>query len=203
MSGNSKVIYDQGDGAQRLLDAFGAVSDASLELALDTDTKEKYDELAVKQHGMEESASADSSKGSWIQSLFKVAGVAAACFVCVSMMFTGGATDYVPDIDRTKPIMIICKKEQYRTIMEADELQDFGLEHVRPEDVLGHMVSYLRISGANEYENTRNMTQMILYTCQDREDVFILKDWEGYLFVVPVFTLLAYEFVDRNKSKAE
>ena len=187
MSGNSKVIYDQGDGAQRLLDAFGAVSDASLELALDTDTKEKYDELAVEQHGMEESTSADSSKGSWIQSLFKAAGVAAACFVCVSMMFSGsGATEYVPDIDRTKPIVIICKKDQYRTVTEADALQDLGLEQVRPEDVLGDMVSYLRISGANEYENTRNMTQMILYTCQDREDVYILKDWDGYLFAVPV-----------------
>ena len=187
MSGNNKLIYDQGGGVQRLLDAFGEVSDVSLELTLDTDTKEKYDGLAVEQPVKSEGAFTDSSKSSWIQSLFKGAGVAAACFLCVSMMFTNsGVTEYVPDMDRTKTIMIICEKDQYRTITEVGELQALGLEYVRPEDVLGNMVSYLRISGANEYENTRNMTQMILYTCQDREDVYILEDWDGYLFVVPV-----------------
>ena len=187
MSGSNKVIYDQGGGVHRLLYAFGEVSDASLELALDTDTKEKYDELAVEQPVKGEGTSTDSSKGSWIQSLFKAAGVVAACFMCMSMMFTNsGVTEYVPDMDRTKTIIIMCEKDQYRTITEVDELQALSLEYVRPEDVLGNMVSYLRISGANEYENTRNMTQMILYTCQDRENVYILKDQDGYLFVVPV-----------------
>ncbi len=185
MSSDKKVIYDREASAQRLLDLIGTVSDTSLELALDTDTKEKYDGLAVEQSVMGEDASTNSSKGSWIQSLFKAVGVAAACFLCVSMMFTRtAATDYVPDMDRTKPIIIVWKRDQYRTITEADELQALGLETVRPEDRLGNMVCYLRISGANEYESTRDMTQMILYTCQGQEDVYILKDGYGCLFVV-------------------
>ena len=194
MSDGRKVIYDQKTAAERLLTAVSNISDEALELVLDTDTAEKYEALAatpdkeILDGEMPNRGTGHREKGSWITSLYKVVGIAAACFIGILMVFSGMSetADYVPPIEDSMPVIVVWKQECYQIVTEPEDLQVYGLEEVTPRESLGQMVSYLHISGANEYEVSRAETDMVLYTCKDREDVYILQSPDRCVFVVLV-----------------
>ncbi|MBP3701767.1 MAG: hypothetical protein J6I64_07745 [Lachnospiraceae bacterium] len=189
MSDSKNVIQDRGVGAERMLDIISTVSDESLELALDTDTREKYEALAEKKLSADQPIHIK---------IFKAIGTVAACFLCVLMLFSGMSrtSDYIPDGDGNssgKPSEEIVHRVWYddvwyQSVTDPTVLQEHGLPETVTEDVTGGMVTYLARSGEYEYHDVGHMTSLYLYSCKGREDVYILHDENKalWMFVIPV-----------------
>jgi len=186
MSGYGKVIYDSGKGAERLLDVIGSVGDQHLEMVLDADTREKFE--AFTPIGNARSEDTEQEKRSGIARLYKAAGIAAACFLCVVMlfggMFTQGATEYVPPLDLPKEITVTWGQNQYRSLRDQESIADYGLPEEISEEILGEILTYLCVSGENQYMSFPSQTSFILYACDGNEAIAILYDRGHWIYLV-------------------
>lgn len=187
MSGRT-VIVDREVGARRLLYAMESVADQHLELALDTDTGEQYRALA--QADSEQTEDASQGKGKWIIQLYKTVGITAACLLCVVMlfegMFTGGATEYIPPVDLSKEIIVTWGRDQYRSLRDEETIVEFELPKEISEDMIGKVLTYLAMSGGNQYESVNYQTSIVLYVYEGDEDIVIFHDQDHWIYLVRV-----------------
>ena len=195
MTEGRNVISDREASAGRLLTAISTVSDASLEQALDTDTREKYEALEEK--------TVLATEPTYIK-IFKVMGAVAACFFLVMMLLPGTTTDGVGElpgnvsdndgstseypIEDIRTYRVMYDGVWYQSVTDPALLREYGLPESVTEDRRGNRMAYLSVDENGTYIEAYHVTDMHLYTCKDREDVYILHDEnkELWVFVIPV-----------------
>lgn len=185
MSGNRNILYDREAGTHRLLDMISLLKDQHIEQALDTDTQAQYEALASENTQRSEDTAQE--KGAWIITLYKAAGIAAACLLCVMMMggmLRGGATEYVVPLDPKQEIVVTWRQNQYRSLGVEEIIGEYALPEKASEEMAGQKVAYLRVSGPNQYSEVEYTTAIEWYVCDEKQGVYILHDREYWIYMI-------------------
>lgn len=193
-------------GADRLLHLLGMVSDSLLEEMLDTDNAEKYNALVRRDEILEKNQTEPHrGKYSWKESRW-YGPLKAAC-ICVVLIaspaillfFGYGRTDsttgWMPGTELSgnssssgfhpgaSAAVVSYDGTLYMCVLDSEWLTANRLPADADAGLAGERLTYLTMGGEYDYVETEDITDKALYRCQDREDVWLLKDGEEWFFV--------------------